>query len=421
MAPQDGDGKVRLAFERLHYTVNVKGSDLPKALLQNINGDVTSGHVLAILGPSGAGKTTLLNTLTLQQAGGAPSGYIRVNGEPLTTSIYDRVCAYVEQFDTLWASLTAREHLEYAMSLHRGDLDVTQRAAEIDELLRSVGLEDFQHTRAGSEISRGLSSGNKRRLSVALALVKRPKILFLDEPTSGVDSASAVRMMTFLKKVAKEQKIAVVCTIHQPPASVFAGFDNVMVLSMGRVAISAKPQDERISLWHRPRANRGYQPRRVHPRSRQQGFHVHRRRQERARQVVRRHGRGVRLRHGEGRRRRVGVVDGERAPSPNSCGSHREERPRGEARTLRVPRAARRQLRRHAVLRHHLHRDSGEGAGADQPQDLFLMFCVGIPMQFILVSNFIYHYQWLSLKKEVKDGMYHPAQTPSRAGSCRSP
>ena len=67
------------------------------------------------------------------------------------------------------------------------------------------------------------------------------KILFLDEPTSGADSASAVpRMMTFLKNVAKEQKIAVVCTIHQPPASVFAGFDNVMVLSMGRVAYFGK-------------------------------------------------------------------------------------------------------------------------------------------------------------------------------------
>ena len=219
MTTRDGGEKVRLSFERLHYTVNVKGSGLPKALLQNINGDVTSGHVLAILGPSGAGKTTLLNALTLQQAGGSPSGYIRVNGEPLTTAMYDRVCAYVEQFDTLWASLTAREHLEYAMALHRGDLDVTQRAAEVDKLLHSVGLEDFQHTRAGSEIIRGLSSGNKRRLSVALALVKRPKILFLDEPTSGVDSASAVRMMTFLKNVAKAQNIAVVCTIPPRPSS----------------------------------------------------------------------------------------------------------------------------------------------------------------------------------------------------------
>ena len=76
MTTRNGGEKARLSFERLHYTVNVKGSGLPKALLQNINGDVTSGHVLAILGPSGAGKTTLLNALTLQQAGGSPSGYI---------------------------------------------------------------------------------------------------------------------------------------------------------------------------------------------------------------------------------------------------------------------------------------------------------------------------------------------------------
>ena len=103
-----GNATVRLSFERLHYTVPIKGSSLPRALLTDIKGEVTSGHVLAILGPSGAGKTTLLNMLTLQQNGGSPSGHIRVNGEPLTASLYDRTCAYVEQFDTLWASLTVR-------------------------------------------------------------------------------------------------------------------------------------------------------------------------------------------------------------------------------------------------------------------------------------------------------------------------
>ena len=109
----------------------------------------------------------------------------------------------------------------------------------MQHLIHSVGLEEFQDTKAGNEIMRGLSSGNKRRLSVALALAKRPKILFLDEPTSGVDSASAVRMMSFLKKIAAEENVGV-CTIHQPPASIFAGFDNAMVLSMGRVAYFGK-------------------------------------------------------------------------------------------------------------------------------------------------------------------------------------
>ena len=238
MAAMKGE-KVRLAFERLHYTVPVKGST-PKLLLQDIKGEVTSGHVLAILGPSGAGKTTLLNMLTLQQNGGTPTGFININGQPLTPALYDRTCAYVEQTDTLWASLTVREHLAYATSLFRPELDDTAKRAAVDDLARAVGLDDFMDTRAGNEITRGLSSGNKRRLSVALALVKRPSILFLDEPTSGVDSASAVRMMSFLQTVAATQNVAVVCTIHQPPASVFAGFDNTMVLSMGRVAYFGK-------------------------------------------------------------------------------------------------------------------------------------------------------------------------------------
>lgn len=239
MAAMKGE-KVRLAFERLSYTVPVKGSAVAKALLTDIKGEVTSGHVLAILGPSGAGKTTLLNMLTLQQSGGTPTGYINVNGEPLTTALYDRTCAYVEQTDTLWASLTVREHLAYATSLFRPELDEDAKAVAVNSLSTAVGLEEFMDTRAGNEITRGLSSGNKRRLSVALALVKQPNILFLDEPTSGVDSASAVRMMSFLQKVAAEQNVAVVCTIHQPPASVFAGFDNTMVLSMGKIAYFGK-------------------------------------------------------------------------------------------------------------------------------------------------------------------------------------
>ena len=402
---------MRLAFERVHYTVNVKGSDLPKALLQNINGDVTSGHVLAILGPSGAGKTTLLNTLTLQQAGGAPSGYIRVNGEPLTTSIYDRVCAYVEQFDTLWASLTAREHLEYAMSLHRGDLDVTQRAAEIDELLRSVGLEDFQHTRAGSEISRGLSSGNKRRLSVALALVKRPKILFLDEPTSGVDSASAVRMMTFLKKVAKEQKIAVVCTIHQPPASVFAGFDNVMVLSMGRVAYfgkAAKMNEYLSGIDHAPTADTN--PAEFILDLVNKDFtsiagvkSVLDKWSEGTGEAY-----GCDMEKGDGDALALSTV--ERAPFSRQLAVLTE---RSVLVARREPLAYLVRLVANFVATLFfgiIYIETREKVQAQiNPRTFFLMFCVGIPMQFILVSNFIYHYQWLSLKKEVKDGMYHPA------------
>jgi len=407
-----GNATVRLAFERLHYTVPIKGSALPRALLTDIKGEVTSGHVLAILGPSGAGKTTLLNMLTLQQSGGTPSGFIKVNGEPLTTTLYDRTCAYVEQFDTLWASLTVRDHLNYATSLFRPELDKAAHAAAVDQLIHAVGLEDFQNVRAGNEITRGLSSGNKRRLSVALALVKQPSILFLDEPTSGVDSASAVRMMTFLKKVAAESNIAVVCTIHQPPASVFAGFDNTMILSMGRVAyfgkatkmgeylasIGAPPAaDTNVAEFILDLINKDFTP------------------------VA-----GVKsvldkwaARDGSAYGCEDCGVDGASISAAHT-GPQTGFFTQLSVLTNRSVVVARREPLAYVVrlvanfcatlffgIIYIKTREKEQGQ--INPRTFFLMFCMGIPMQFILVSNFIYHYQWLSLKKEVKDGMYHPA------------
>ena len=240
-------------FENLTYTVKtsakgkaagpldkLKGTTLDKDLLQDISGSVAPGSVLAILGPSGAGKTTLLNMLTLEKKGGVPQGHIRIGSTPFTLDKYNRTAASVEQFDTLWASLTVRDHLVNAVRLYQPNLDAAARDTAIQDLIKSVGLEDQQHIKAGNEFMRGLSSGNKRRLSIAVALTKRPSVLFLDEPTSGVDSASAVMIMSFLKDIAEARSIIIVCTIHQPPASVFAGFDNCMVLSMGRVAYFGK-------------------------------------------------------------------------------------------------------------------------------------------------------------------------------------
>ena len=113
-------------------------------------------------------------------------------------------------------------------------------AMQQDGLLEKVGLVEHQYTRAGNQFVRGLSGGLKRRLSIALALAKQPQVLFLDEPTTGVDSASAAKMMTFLKTIAEQSNIAVVCTIHQPSAPVFAGFDDALILASGRVAYFGK-------------------------------------------------------------------------------------------------------------------------------------------------------------------------------------
>jgi ABC-type multidrug transport system ATPase subunit len=217
------------------YTVTLKKGKV-KPLLTGVTANVEAGHVLAILGPSGAGKTTLLNMLTLEKKGGRPTGILTLNGQALTLAMYKAHCAYVQQNDALWASLTAREHMDYAYALFQPGVDTAARSKTIDEVLGILGLTDSQHVKAGNQFFRGLSGGLKRRLSIGLALAKKPLVVCLDEPTTGVDSASAAMMMTFLKKIADEQTIAIVCTIHQPPAAVFHGFDDLIVLASGRTA-----------------------------------------------------------------------------------------------------------------------------------------------------------------------------------------
>ena len=180
-----------MEFEKLRYTVKVsasgkaagpldklKGSTLNKDLLHDVSGSVNPGSVLAILGPSGAGKTTLLNMLTLEKKGGVPQGHIRVDGAPFTLDKYNETAASVEQFDTLWASLTVKDHLVHAVRLYQPQLDAAARDTAVQDLIKSVGLEDQQHVKAGNEFMRGLSGGNKRRLSIVVALAKRPSVRF---------------------------------------------------------------------------------------------------------------------------------------------------------------------------------------------------------------------------------------------------
>ena len=226
-------------FRDVRYAVKVKGEE--KVLLSNISASLSSGHVLAILGPSGAGKTTLLDVLTLQAFAGSAQGKVQLNGKAMDLSTFQRACALVTQQDFHWAFLTARETLAYAADLY---LDATpkEKQASVEKLLADLGLTGCADTKVGNVFLPGLSGGQKRRLSIALALIKSPTVLFLDEPTSGLDAAAAVGVMNTIKELAVAANVAVVCTIHQPSTVVYNSFDQVMVLPADRVAfIHPKP------------------------------------------------------------------------------------------------------------------------------------------------------------------------------------
>jgi len=227
-------------FKNCTFTVMVKKKGekgkVPRKLLDDLSGTVEAGSVLAIMGPSGAGKTTLLNMLMLEDTGGDPRGVVALGGNEFTLDTYKRHACVVQQTDTLWWPLSPRDHIGYAVRMYQPTFTKAEQRDLVEKLIKKTGLESCKNTKAGNVFFKGLSGGQKRRLSLAIALSKRPHVVFLDEPTSGLDAAAAANIMFYLKEVAKAESIAILCTIHQPSTAVFNGFDKVLFLTSGRPA-----------------------------------------------------------------------------------------------------------------------------------------------------------------------------------------
>ena len=225
-----------LAFRDLSFEVNDRKTRKPLKLLEGVCGRVDRARTLAVIGPSGAGKTTLMSLLTLRAPAGVATGSASLGGRPLTHSLFRRQCFFVTQQDELWPTLSPREQLDYARLLF-SSAGADMEASRVDEVLRRMGLESCADTVVGVDIvPGGLSGGQKRRLSVAIALMKRALCVFLDEPTSGLDAASAFHTMAFVRELAVTEALIAVATIHQPSTRVYLCFDECMLLSSGRCA-----------------------------------------------------------------------------------------------------------------------------------------------------------------------------------------
>jgi ABC-type multidrug transport system ATPase subunit len=179
----------------------------------------------------------LISDLTQSAFYGSAFGSISLNGLPITDTSFKRYCYVVKQQDTNWPYLSPRETLMYAAELYNVKTDETTDLF-VDALIQKTGLMSCADTR----IAR-LSGGQQRRVSLAVALLKQPAVLFLDEPTSGLDAASASHIMREITRVAKDERLIIVCTIHQPSSKVYNGFDQLMILSRGREAFVGKADE----------------------------------------------------------------------------------------------------------------------------------------------------------------------------------
>ncbi|XP_055387356.1 ATP-binding cassette sub-family G member 4 [Condylostylus longicornis] len=220
---------VDLEFKDLSYTVNegfIKRT--PKEILHNVGGKFPGSQLIAIMGPSGAGKSTLLDVLSGFKTTGV-TGAVLMNGRPRDLNAFRRQTCYITQDDRLHELLTVVENMRCAAELKLGkNLSYELKERRIEEILLILGLYEHSDT-----LAKKLSGGQKKRLSIALELINNPTIMFLDEPTTGLDSYSCCRVIDLLQKLASQGR-TIICTIHQPTAKLFQNFDLVYVLSAGK-------------------------------------------------------------------------------------------------------------------------------------------------------------------------------------------
>ena len=188
-------------WRKLNYVLKQNN----KQVIFDAFGTVKKGEIMALIGSSGAGKTTLLNVLAYKTHSwkGTVTGQRCLEGDQITSASHLKTySAYLRQEDIFHANLTPREVLTFALNM-TSYAPASVKKKRVDETLQQLNLEKCADSRIGSFESKGISGGEKRRLSMAMEFINDPSIIFLDEPTSGLDSFSALLVMGILKKEAR--------------------------------------------------------------------------------------------------------------------------------------------------------------------------------------------------------------------------
>ncbi|MFS7986495.1 putative ABC transporter, AAA+ ATPase domain, ABC-2 type transporter [Helianthus anomalus] len=196
-------------------------------LLHDITGAFRPGVLTALMGVSGAGKTTLLDVLAGRKTSGVVEGEIRIGGYPKVQDTFARISGYCEQTDIHSPQITVEESVIFSawLRLHP-DIDSKTKYKFVKEILETVELYAIKDSLVGIPGVSGLSTEQRKRLTIAVEVVANPSIIFMDEPTTGLDARSAAIVMRAVKNIVDTGR-TIVCTIHQPSIDIFEAFDEV--------------------------------------------------------------------------------------------------------------------------------------------------------------------------------------------------
>ncbi|XP_074276933.1 ABC transporter G family member 39-like isoform X2 [Silene latifolia] len=237
-----------LAFNHINYYVDTPSEmkslgygDDRLQLLKDVSGAFRPGILTALVGVTGAGKTTLMDVLSGRKTSGYIEGNITVSGYPKNQATFARICGYCEQIDIHSPNVTVYESLLYSAWLRlSSDIDSKTRQMFIEEVMKLIELEPLKDAIVGLPGISGLSSEQRKRLTIAVELVANPSIIFMDEPTSGLDARAAAIVMRTVRNTVNTGR-TVVCTIHQPSIDIFESFDELLLMKRGGQLTYAGP------------------------------------------------------------------------------------------------------------------------------------------------------------------------------------
>ena len=242
-AAQSGRVSTIKALKFHDVTVSIGSRDSKRILLNRVSGEAGVGKVTGVMGPSGSGKTTLISFLSQRPAVSNTDGKGMVLlDNTLLTDEHSKIIGVCPQNSFLLPTLTVYETILYSAILRLPDDTLSEELHEVTHVAISrVGLDDVKGSYVGGTSKiRGISGGERRRVSVALEIVTNPKILLLDEPTSGLDSSSAKQVIFTLKSVA-ESGCIVMLSLHQPSPAIFNMLDTVFLLANGYCVYHGAP------------------------------------------------------------------------------------------------------------------------------------------------------------------------------------
>ncbi|XP_073007568.1 ABC transporter G family member 44-like [Typha latifolia] len=237
-----------VTFDDMRYSVDMPAEMKAQGvtedrllLLKGVSGSFRPGVLTALMGVSGAGKTTLMDVLAGRKTGGYVEGSIMISGYPKKQETFARIAGYCEQNDIHSPNVTVYESLAYSAWLRLPpEVNVETRKMFIEEVMELVELKPLRGALVGLPGVSGLSTEQRKRLTIAVELVANPSIIFMDEPTSGLDARAAAIVMRTVRNTVDTGR-TVVCTIHQPSIDIFEAFDELFLMKRGGEEIYVGP------------------------------------------------------------------------------------------------------------------------------------------------------------------------------------